>query len=168
MSAVHVAHDIPGRLRLRLPAGVAADDIQAAANAERGVITSTWSPRTRSLLVLYDRETGDRDAITAAVAGAAGLETPTSPTTNGHSSTTPTSVPGATLALGMRQMFGELDQRVQRGSRGLVGFAGLVTASLAAWALTELVRGRAAPLAWSSALWYAHGLFRDYNTPTSD
>ena len=45
MSSVHIAHDIPGRLRLRLPASVAADDIQAAVNAERGVMTSTWSPR---------------------------------------------------------------------------------------------------------------------------
>ena len=28
-------------------------------------------------------------------------------------------------------------------------------------------RGRAAPLSWSSALWYAHGLFRDYNLPAA-
>jgi hypothetical protein len=24
-----------------------------------------------------------------------------------------------------------------------------------------------APLAWSTALWYAHGLFRDYSLPAS-
>ena len=33
------------------------------------------------------------------------------------------------------------------------------------WALIEVVRGRTGPLAWSTALWYAHGLYRDYSLP---
>ena len=40
--------------------------------------------------------------------------------------------------------------------------------SLTLWAARELLRGRTAPLAWSSALWYAHGLFRDYALPTRE
>ena len=37
MNAVHVAHDIPGRLRLRLPAGAPAEGLQAAVSAVPGV-----------------------------------------------------------------------------------------------------------------------------------
>ena len=65
----------------------------------------------------------------------------------------------------MRQLFGEVDERVQHATRGLVGLSGLLPVALTAWALAEVVRGRAAPLAWTSALWYAHGLFRDYQVP---
>ena len=64
-------------------------------------------------------------------------------------------------------MLGEVDQRVQRTTRGLVGLGTLLPVVLATWALAEVVRGRAAPLSWSSALWYAHGLFRDYQVPAA-
>ena len=53
-------------------------------------------------------------------------------------------------------------------SRGdAVGLGSLVPVALTVWAARELLLGRAGPLAWSTALWYAHGLFRDYNTPAS-
>ena len=161
MSAVQLAHDIPGRLRVRLPASAAVDAVQAAVGAVPGVRSTTWSPRTRSILVLYEPEAGARDAIVEAIADASGLDAP--PTAS-----MPAPVePGAAVALGVRQIFGEVDQRVQGATRGLVGLGGLVPVALTAWALAEVVRGRAAPLAWSSALWYAHGLFRDYQVPAS-
>jgi hypothetical protein len=166
MNSLHVVHDIPGRLRLRLPAGAPTDGLQAAVAAAPGVTTATWSPRTRSLLVLYDPETGDRDTIAGAVAEATGLhgsleaDAPSGPPA--HSTE-----PGAALALGTRQLFGEVDHRVQRATRGLIGLGGLFPVALTAWALTKVVRGRAAPLAWSSALWYAHSLFRDYQVPAT-
>jgi len=50
-------------------------------------------------------------------------------------------------------------------SGGALTLGMLVPAVLTLWAARELLRGRAAPLAWSSALWYAHGLFRDYAFP---
>ena len=34
MNALHVAHDIPGRLRLRLPPGASTDGLTAAISAE--------------------------------------------------------------------------------------------------------------------------------------
>ncbi len=160
MSAVVVAHDIPGRLRVRLPVGASTEGLHAALAMAPGVQSITWSPRTRSVLVLYDAEHGSRDTILDAVARVSGLEAAAPP----EAMPTP-SEPGGTLALGVRQLFGEVDQRVQRVSRGLVGLGGLFPVALTAWALTEVVRGRAAPLAWSSALWYAHGLFRDYQVP---
>ncbi len=111
--------------------------------------------------MLYGPETGRRETIVAAITDASGLDVAAS---NGTPASAP-GEPGATLMLGVRRLFGEVDQRVQRATRGLVGLGGLFPVALTAWALTEVVRGRAAPLAWSSALWYAHGLFRDYQVP---
>src|SRR5690242_16872946 len=149
-----VVHDIPGRLRFRAPAGLDADAVQRAVGAVPGVGACAWSPRTRSLLVLYDPAQTDRQAVVDAVAHTVG-----NAIADAHPTIAVTAVePGGTLALGVRQLFGELDQRVQRASRGLVGLGGLLPVALTAWALTEVVRGRVGPLAWSSALWYAHGL----------
>jgi Heavy metal associated domain 2 len=161
MSVVQVAHDIPGRLRLRLPAGTGAPDVTEALAAEPGVVASRWSPRTRSLLVLYDPERATRDTIGAAVARATGLEPPAA------SPGADPAVPGETFALGVRAMAGDVDRGVQHATRGLLSLGSLLPAALTAWALVEIVRGRAAPLAWSSALWYAHGLFRDYQVPAT-
>ena len=159
MSELRVAHDIPGRLRLRLPVGASTDGVQAAIAAAPGVTSCAWSPRTRSLLVSYDPEHGSRHVIIDAVAQASGISAP-------PDAGVPTMTePGPTFALGVRQLVGEVDQRVQRTTRGLLGLGGLLPVALTAWAITEVVRGRAAPLAWSSALWYAHGLFRDYQVP---
>jgi hypothetical protein len=165
MSALLVAHDIPGRLRLRLPPGVPAEELSAAIGALPSVISHTWSPRTHSLLVLYDPQQGDRDAIIETVARVTGFDVSPESATNGHAPALARPEPGALLAQGVRQLFGELDQRVQHASRGLIGLGGLFPVGLTAWAFAEVVRGRVAPLAWSSALWYAHGLFRDYQVP---
>src|SRR6267142_1928554 len=122
MSSVHVAHDIPGRLRLRLPTGAPTEGLQAAVGAAPGVTSWTWSPRTRSLLVLYDPEHGNRDAITHAVAEASGLHAPLE--THAPPSVGPME-PGTALAVGVRELFGEVDDRVQRATRGVVGLSGL-------------------------------------------
>jgi copper chaperone CopZ len=161
MTTIVVAHDIPGRLRVRLPAGADTGSLHAALSTTPGVQSVTWSPRTRSVLVLYDPEQTSRERIVEALEQVSGVEV--APAAETPSAVT--SEPGGTLALGVRQLFGEMDQRVQRATRGLVGLGGLFPVALTAWALTEVVRGRAAPLAWSSALWYAHGLFRDYQVP---
>jgi hypothetical protein len=55
-----------------------------------------------------------------------------------------------------------LNARVARATGGRLDLAVLVPMALTAWAVRELLRAHVAPLAWSSALWYAHGLFRDY------
>jgi hypothetical protein len=56
---------------------------------------------------------------------------------------------------------------VRQVSRGTLGLATLLPAALIGWALVEVLRGRTGPLTWSTALWYAHGLYRDYSLPTS-
>src|SRR5260370_9008685 len=73
MSALRVAHDIPGRLRLRLPVGVSVEGLIDAVAAQPGVQACTWSPRTRSLLVVYQ----PGSATTAGILGT--LAHPTSP-----------------------------------------------------------------------------------------
>jgi hypothetical protein len=57
---------------------------------------------------------------------------------------------------------GRLDERVARTTRGQLDLGLLVPIALTAWAIRDLLRPGVAPLSWSSALWYAHGLFRDY------
>ena len=167
MNALYVAHDIPGRLRLRLPPGASTDGLTAAISAEPGVVSCTWSARTRSLLVLYDSQHGDRTTIVEAVARSTGLDRPVE---NGDGSRATAQSPeaaGTLLISGVREMAGEIDQRVQRVSRGLFGLGTLLPVALATWSVAQVVRGRATPLSWTSALWYAHGLVRDYHEPVT-
>jgi hypothetical protein len=160
-----VMHALPGRLRLRLPPGARTDGLAEATAVRSGVTSCSWSPRTRGLLVHYDPTATDETAIVDGVAEYAGIdlveEVPKGEAaraiTNGHSPV------GAALA----RAFGEMNQSLARTTHGTLDLGMAVPLALAAWAVTELVRGRTAPLAWSSALWYAHGLFRDYNTPSS-
>jgi len=159
---IRIAHDIPGRLRLRLPRQVMADGIPQAVLGVPGVVSCDWSPLTRSLLVVYGPE-ASAGAIVAAVRGAAAkgalvdVEPGPSPMTS----------PSPSFGAVVSGAFGELDRRVRRATRDSIGLGGLLPSALAIWAVREVVLGRAAPLAWSTALWYAHGLFRDYNTPPS-
>jgi hypothetical protein len=166
MNAIHVAHDIPGRLRLRLGPGAPTDGLLDTIAAEPGVTGCTWSARTRSLLVLYDPQHGDRAALVETVARLTGLAPPAEGS-NGAAATSDRPEPGALLISGVREIVGEVDQRVQRTTRGLVGLSTLMPVVLATWGIAQIVRGRATPLSWSSALWYAHGLTRDYHVPAA-
>ena len=166
MTALHVAHDIPGRLRLRLPLGARTDGLTAAVAAEPGVISCTWSERTRSLLVLYEPGHGDRAAILDVVARVTGSSLPAGPA-RGTTTAGTRPEPGALLVAGVRQVVGEIDQRVQRASRGLFGLGTLLPLGLVSWSVAQVARGRATALSWTSALWYAHGLVRDYQEPAA-
>jgi Heavy metal associated domain 2 len=166
MPALQIAHDIPGRLRLRVPRGIHAEGALSALTAQAGIHSYRWSPRTRSLLLLYDPERGTREAVHAAVAHALGLDRDAAPPV--VPAPAAAAAPGGAFALGVHDLMGEADAGVQRATRGLLSLGGLLPLVLTAWALTEVVRGRAAPLAWSTALWYAHGLFRDYQVPASE
>jgi hypothetical protein len=155
-TALQLVHDIPGRLRLRLPRGARTAGLREAVEALPGVIGSVWSPRTRSLLVRYHAEATTPEDIAAQVARHAEIDEVVAvdpPGQNGRPAV------GAAIV----EVVGTVDQGVRRASRGLVGLGVLVPVGLTVWALAELLRGRTAPLAWSTALWYAHGLFRDYN-----
>ena len=76
---------------------------------------------------------------------------------------------GSLVAAAASSVFAEVNARVTRATGGLLTLGTLVPLALTVWAGREILRGRTAPLAWSSALWYAHAVFRDYNreTPSS-
>jgi len=162
MTQLLVVHDIPGRLRLRVPPDGTTDGLSEAILREPGVVGCTWSPRTRSLVVRYRAEETDVTAVTETVARLAGAEI-------GKGAPSPQPGPaeaGSTLGLGLRDAARVLDERFKHATRGTIGLAGLLPAVLVGWALAEVVRGRTGPLTWSTALWYAHGLYRDYSVPS--
>ena len=158
---LEVVHRIPGRLRVRVPPGANGAQLRDTVAALPGVSSATWSPLTRGLLVLYDPERADETTIVATIARHAEVDVlvPTEHVTNGAR---------PTLVATTTSLVSAIDTRITVATGGAVGLAVLVPAALTLWAARELLRGRTAPLAWSSALWYAHGLFRDYALPTRE
>jgi hypothetical protein len=156
-AALTVVHDIPGRLRLRLPAGAMSAGLAEAIGQLSGVMSSTWSDRTRGLLVQYDPERVTARSIVDAVSVRADVDIDDAPRSASLNGAKPK------IAAAVAEVVEEMDARVVRATGGVAGLGIVVSMGLALWAATEIVRGRVAPLAWSSALWYAHGLFRDYH-----
>ena len=153
--ALTVVHQMRGRLRVRIPAGAHTTGVVDAVTAIEGVRSASWSPRTRGLLVLYDAAVTDSAAILNVVAEHTDAELMVPSTAaNGDR---------PTLAAAVTELAQDLNARVVRKSGGLLTLGALVPVALTMWAAAEVVRGRTGPLAWSTALWYAHGLFRDYN-----
>jgi hypothetical protein len=161
MSELRVLHSIPGRLRVRIPPAAAVEDLAAAVLQEEGVVGSRWSGRTRSLLVLYRPDAADADTLTDRVAHLTGTRREAA--ANGHAPASAEA--GATLTGGLREAARVVDQRVQQATHGALSLGSLLPVALFGWAVVEVVRGRTGPLAWSTALWYAHGLYRDYSLP---
>ena len=152
---IRIAHDIPGRLRVRLPPGASADGLTEALERMNGVHSAVWSPRTRSLLIRYDPSLVTPADITRTIAEQADLEEPAP--SNGARPEDERPVAGAVL-----DVFNALNARVGRGTRGRLNLGMLVATGLVLWSGRQLLRGPITSLSWTSALWYAHGLFRDY------
>src|SRR5215510_7621568 len=74
--AVRVVHDIPGRLRLRLPPGASTAGLEDLLEQLSGAHSSVWSPRTRSLLIHYDPSVLTPAQIAQTVADHADLAAP--------------------------------------------------------------------------------------------
>jgi Heavy metal associated domain 2 len=155
---LEVVHHIPGRLRVRVPAAGDAEGLSEAVAALPGVTSATWSPLTRGLLVLYDRERADEAAIVGAIADHTQVDVtpPAAASSNGGR---------PTVAGAVSSVFSAVNARVAGTTGGVLTLGVLVPAVLTLWATREILIGRAAPLRWSSALWYAHSLFRDYALP---
>lgn len=153
-AALAIVHSLQGRLRLRLAATAETAGLVEAIRALPGVTACTWSPRTHGLLVHYLAEEITPAEIVEAVVTHTGMEAP-APVGD-------LAIRDEPLATTIASAVGSLDARVARATRGRLDLGVLVPLALTAWALRELLRPRVAPLSWSSALWYAHGLFRDY------
>jgi hypothetical protein len=159
---VRIVHDIPGRLRLRLPVSADGAGVAERVRGLAGVEHCAWSPRTEGLLTVYGPP-ASADTIIQAVRDATGLDTDVDAAN--PSDGAPDARP--TLGTAVAGAAGEIDRRLRAVTRDAVGLGSLIPVALTVWAARELLLGRAGPLAWSTALWYAHGLFRDYNTPAS-
>jgi Heavy metal associated domain 2 len=160
---VSVVHDMPGRLRLRLPSEANTEGLEDAVRDLPGVATCRWSPSTRSLLIHYVPSENTPEALAQSVAGHAGVPLRARSAVmriDGRAGAARSPV-----AASIVESFGELNQRIARTTGGVVDLGLLVPVALTLWAARELVRGQMGPLAWSTALWYAHGLFRDYSMP---
>ena len=152
--ALAVVHSMLGRVRLRIPATGESSGLVDALRAVPGVTDAAWNPRTSGLLVRYRPEDTTSAAIIRAVATETGIPAP--------SHATVAEVPDEPLPVAITSAVSTLNARVARATGGRLDLAVLVPLALTAWAVRELLRAQVAPLAWSSALWYAHGLFRDY------
>ncbi|HEY7363733.1 MAG TPA: hypothetical protein VIE37_06470 [Methylomirabilota bacterium] len=161
-----ILHDIPGRLRVRLPTGARTEGVSDAVSRLPGVAACRWSPRTRSLLTLYRPDEVVVDDLVESIATHA--DTDLAPVVRTHptngSGRAPSVVAGAVI-----ETFASLNRRVARATGGSLTLGLLVPVALTLWAIRDATRGPMRALPWSTALWYAHGLFRDYNlTPGPD
>jgi hypothetical protein len=153
--ALRIVHDIPGRLRLRLPSGTSGAGLQDVVNGLDGALSSVWSPRTRSLLVRYDAAALTTAVIARAVAEHADLDPPAADDDVREAGRHP-------VASAVGAVFHRMNERVALRTRGRIDLPMLVSVGLVLWAGRQLLRGPVTALSWTSALWYAHGLFRDY------
>jgi hypothetical protein len=161
--ALGIVHDIPGRLRLRLPPGARAAGLTDVLDRLPGARSTVWSPRTRTLLVHYDPDVLRAPDIARAVAEHADL-----PLDNAHLSGSARSGGRLPMAVALSEAVGDINAGVARRTRGRVDLPLLMSVGLLFWAGRQLLRGPATALSWSSALWYAHGLFRDYHASSRD
>ncbi len=152
-----IVHDSPGRLRLRLPAPAQVTDLEAAVTQLPGVASCRWSARTRSLLTTYRPDEIAPTAIVDAVVDHADVDP--APFAAESSADRP-----SVVAAIIESVTG-LDRRVGRITGGTLTLRALIPLALVLWAVRDVTRGPIRALSWSSALWYAHGLFRDYSLP---
>lgn len=159
-----VAHSIPGRLRVRLPPRARTEALQEAVARLPGVTQCRWSPRTRSLLALYRPGEVGAGVLVDSIAAHADVESvPEAPEAPGNGGNGRSPVAAAVI-----EAVGGLNRRVGRATRGRLTLGVLVPLALTLWAIRDATRGPMRPLPWSTALWYAHGLFRDYNPLSGD
>jgi hypothetical protein len=152
-----VEHTLPGRLRLRLPRDADLERLIEALGDRPGVTAVTASPLTGGLLVRFDPERADAEGLLDVVVGDGALE---------RQAPDGGPPPPATLPAAVSSAVAALDAGVKSATRSNVGLATLVPLGFVLWAAGEIGRGRTRPLAWTSALWYAHAVFRDYNRKT--
>src|SRR5262245_51273336 len=107
---VRIAHDSPGRLRLRLPGGADAEAVAAHVRDLPGVRQAAWSPRTRGLLILYSGEATPGHIVESAAKHAGAVVESPAPARPGPES--------PSLSAAVVTATGEVDRAVRSATRG--------------------------------------------------
>jgi hypothetical protein len=149
-----MVHAMPGRLRLRLPVPAQTSALVDVVRAASGVTKCAWNERTHSLLVHYRPEETTARAIIDTVANHTGVPAPADEDDAAAGEMTVAEVITSTVT--------HLNARIARSTGRRLDLGVLVSLALGAWAFRQFLRSQVPPPSWSSALWYAHGLFRDY------
>ena len=154
MADISVMHHIPGRLRVRLPAEVSGRRIEQRLLQHAGVKAVRRSRRARSLVIEYEPSQTDASGILEVLASVLGLP-PEAISDPDRKTSTP-------LSRAFVHAVRRLDRRVVNLTNHHVDLQSLLALSLVAWALRQILGGRARELPWSTALWYAYELFRHH------
>ena len=152
MARLAVVHNISGRLRVRLPAGTDAAGLVKHMRTHEGVSSCRFDARTRSLLIEYRPGEVALESILNQVRSITGAETDPEESAE--------IVPPTPLSKVVKGALSDLNLRISDRTARQLNVRMIVAASLSAWAVGQIVRGRAKPLEWSTALWYAYELFR--------
>jgi hypothetical protein len=158
-----IVHSIPGRLRVRLPPRARTAELEAMVARLPGVTQCRWSPQTRSLLALYRPDEVGAAVLAESIAVHADVDPV--PEVQAGAGNHGEAKGRSPVAAAVIDTVGSLNRRIARATRGRLSLGLLVPLALTLWAIRDATRGPMRPLPWSTALWYAHGLFRDYNLP---
>jgi hypothetical protein len=146
---LQIVHSIPGRLRVRLPTNARVPGLEERLLAHSGVRTARHFPRTRSVVIQYHPEETTAETLLHALTAIAGVE-----------SDTGFEVGDLPLSESITRAVSYANTALTRRTANQIDLPTLLALSLGGWAVLQLVRGRARPLPWPTALWYAYELFR--------
>ena len=152
MPRLAVIHSIAGRLRIRLPVGAAGAVLEKHLRGHEGVTSCHYDPRTRSLLIQYRAGEVAVETLLNEVRSITGAEADPEESAD--------IVPPTPLSKVIRDAVSRLNLQVSDRTVRQLNVRMIVAMSLALWGLQQIVRGRAKPLEWSTAFWYAYELFR--------
>ena len=133
--ALAIVHDIPGRLRLRLPPGAGSAGLTDVVDQLPGAQATVWSPRTRSLLIHYDPGVLNAADIARAVAEHADLTLPDDNEPAGQAADGPSPVAAA-----LSGTLSNVNARIAQRTRGRVDLPLLLSVGLLFWAARQQVK----------------------------
>ena len=153
--SLEIVHQVPGRIRARCAAlkvdPELAPEIERAAGALPGVHAVSVRPAAASVVITYSPEVAARARFDAALRRAMDISAAAVPPIPPLPAR---AAPGNAL-LAVKRRWLQTDERLRRFTRGAVDLQSLVPWILLAYSVRQLAAGRASPLPWYNALYYA-------------
>jgi hypothetical protein len=159
-----VVHNVPGRLRLRVPSLRDVDwrraELERLADESDHVEYLATRPAARSLIVEYDPDQASAAEVLSEVSNALGLQVQSYEST-GDSAT----VDSRRVARRVREVVREANSRVAEATGG-ADLRLLLPGTLFVLSIGALLGARRREMPhWHSMLWYAYNLFNHLNPP---